>query len=263
MSKAKIKMPGMKELVDVDVNPETNMLLFNGIEYHCTDIQMDIPVTGTIFGTLLNYKGALKSLGEAVNEKPYLAPPIAPVLYIKPANTFTNYGGIIPMPEGISELEVGAALGIVIGKQATRISEEEALDYVAGYTVVNDVSVPHKSVFRPAVKHKSRDGFCPIGPWIIDRDAVANPNDLAVRVYINGELRQENTTFNLIRPIARLFAEITDYMTLSEGDVLLVGVPENPPVVKVGDDIRIEIENIGSLENKVAHEQIGSKGAGK
>ena len=114
----------------------------------------------------------------------------------------------------------------MIGKQATHVSEEEALDYVSGYTIVNDVSVPHKSVYRPAVQQKSRDGFCPIGPWIVNRDAVANPDNLVVRVFINDELRQENNTSNLIRSISRLLVDVTDYMTLSPGDVLLVGVPE-------------------------------------
>jgi 5-oxopent-3-ene-1,2,5-tricarboxylate decarboxylase/2-hydroxyhepta-2,4-diene-1,7-dioate isomerase len=128
------------------------------------------------------------------------------------------------------------------------------LDYVAGYTVVNDVSVPHDSVYRPAVQHKSRDGFCPVGPWIVDREAVANPDNLAVRVFINDELCQENNTENLIRPVAKLLSDVTDYMTLSAGDVLLIGVPENSPVVKVGDNIRVEIENVGSLENKVVLE---------
>lgn len=255
MSKAKIKMLGVHELVAVDVNPETNTLALDGNDYHAHNTKLDIPVTGTIFGTLLNYKGALESLGEAVHEKPHNAPPIAPILYIKPANTFNRYGGEIPMPEEISELEVGAALGIVISKQATCVSEEEALDYIAGYTVVNDVSVPHESVYRPAVQHKSRDGFCPVGPWIVDREAVANPDNLAIRVFINDELRQENNTENLIRPVAKLLSDVTDYMTLSAGDVLLIGVPENSPVVKVGDNIRVEIENVGSLENKVVLEQ--------
>jgi 5-oxopent-3-ene-1,2,5-tricarboxylate decarboxylase / 2-hydroxyhepta-2,4-diene-1,7-dioate isomerase len=255
MSIAKIKMLGVHELIEVAVNPATNTLALDGNDYHANDIKLDIPVTGTIFGTLLNYKGALESLGEAVNEKPHNAPPIAPILYIKPANTFNSYGRAIPMPEEISELEVGAALGIVIGKRATCVSEEEALDYVAGYTVVNDVSVPHESVYRPAVQHKSRDGFCPVGPWIVDREAVANPDNLAVRVFINDELCQENNTENLIRPVAKLLSDVTDYMTLSKGDVLLIGVPENSPVVKVGDNIRVEIENVGSLENKVVLEQ--------
>ena len=156
---------------------------------------------------------------------------------------------------GISRLEMGAALGLVIGKQAVAVDEENALTYVAGYTIVNDVSVPHDSVYRPAVQHKARDGFCPIGPWIIDRQEVDNPDDLTIRVFINDKLQQENSTSNLIRSVSRLLADVTEFMTLSPGDVLLVGVPEEAPQAKVGDKIRIEIAGIGSLENVIVDER--------
>lgn len=254
MGKAKVKLLGVHELVDVDVDTKENTISSAGKIQGANELPLDVPVSGTIFGTALNYKGALEQLGDAVNEKPYNAPPIAPILYIKPANTFNRHGGAIPMPEGMNELEVGACLGLVVGKQATNVAEAEALDYIAGYTVVNDVSVPHASIYRPAVQHKSRDGFCPVGPWIVDQAAVANPNNLAIKVFINDELRQENTTANLIRPISKLFADVTAFMTLSAGDVLLVGIPEQAPRAQVGDSVRIEIEGVGTLENKVVQE---------
>lgn len=261
--KAKVKILGSHELVSINVDPKENLLTLADNVFQTEQIQLDYPVTGTVFGAALNYKGALESLGDAIHEKPYQAPPIAPILYIKPANTFNQYGGGIPMPEELSELEMGAALGVVIGKSATRVHVEEALDYVAGYTIVNDVSVPHESVYRPAVQHKSRDGFCPIGPWIVDKEAIEHPDDLAVRVYINGELRQENTTSNLIRSVARLISDVTDYMTLSAGDVLLVGIPENAPHAKLGDKVSIEIENIGRLENTIVSEKTFVEGVMK
>lgn len=256
MSKAKVKLLGVHELVEVVADVKEGIFSASGKTHHVNEVLLDTPVKGTIFGTALNYKGALEQLGDAVNEKPYQAPPVAPILYIKPANTYNRNGGLIPMPEGITELEVGACLGLVIGKQATRVSEAEAFEFIAGYTIVNDVSVPHASVYRPAVQHKSRDGFCPVGPWIVDRDEVENPGQLAVRVFINEELRQENTTANLIRPIAKLLADVTDFMTLSAGDVLLVGIPEQAPRVQVGDSVRIEIEGVGSLENDVVEESV-------
>lgn len=260
MSQAKVKLLGKHELASVVVNSEARTITLNGHERSVNEMQVDSPITGTVFGAALNYKGALESLGDAVYEKPYNAPPIAPVLYIKPANTFNRNGGGIPMPEGMAELEMGAALGIVIGKQATAIREEDALTYVAGYTVVNDVSVPHESVYRPAVQHKSRDGFCPVGPWIVNQEEVKNPDNLSVRVYINDELKQENSTSNLIRSVGKLLADVTDYMTLSAGDVLLVGVPENAPLAKVGDKVRIEIEQVGSLENIIVEEKVFLQG---
>jgi len=255
MSRARIKVLGANQLVSVDVNVVANTITIEDCVTSANEIQLDIPITGTVFGTLLNYKGALASLGKAVNDKPYNAPPIAPILYIKPANTFNRYGADIPMPDGLSRLEIGAALGLVIGKQAVAVDEENALTYVAGYTIVNDVSVPHASVYRPAVQHKARDGFCPIGPWIIDRPEVDNPDDLTIRVFINDKLQQENSTSNLIRSTSRLLADVTEFMTLNPGDVLLVGVPEDAPQAKIGDEIRIEIADIGSLENFIVDEK--------
>jgi 5-oxopent-3-ene-1,2,5-tricarboxylate decarboxylase / 2-hydroxyhepta-2,4-diene-1,7-dioate isomerase len=149
---------------------------------------------------------------------------------------------------------MGAALGLVIGKVATRIKEDSALDYVAGFTIVNDVSIPHTSFYRPAISQKSRDGFCPIGPYIVEKEAVDNADALTIKVSVNGEVRQENTTANLVRSIACLLEDVTDFMTLHPGDILLVGVPENPPVAKVGDQVRIEINGIGYLENTLVNE---------
>lgn len=259
MDKAKIKWLDSRELTTAIVNITTNALLIDGNEVSVNDLALDNPVSGTVYGTLFNFHGALEQHSDKLHDKPYLAPPIAPVLFIKPANTFNRFGADIPVPESESALEMGASLGIVIGKIAVSLTEEEAMDYVAGYTIVNDVSVPHESFFRPAVQHKCRDGFCPIGPWIINRDELKNPDNVTIRVYINGLLKQENTTKNLIRPVARLLAEVTEFMTLNPGDVLLVGVPENAPLAMVGDTVRIDIEGVGSLENVLVDEKSSNR----
>ncbi|KON71226.1 4-hydroxyphenylacetate isomerase [Peribacillus butanolivorans] len=216
---------------------------------------LDPPVTGTIYGALLNFKGALEVLGDAVHKAPYQGAPKAPVLYIKPANTLIGHRMAIPVPDDSVELEMGATLGVVIGKTATRVKEEEALSYVSGYTIVNDVSVPHDSIYRPAIKQKARDGFCPVGPWVMPKEAINNPDSLQVKVFINGQLKQENNTHHLIRSVARLISDVTDFMTLRQGDILLTGVPENAPLAKVGDVVRIEIDRIGFLENILVHEK--------
>jgi 5-oxopent-3-ene-1,2,5-tricarboxylate decarboxylase/2-hydroxyhepta-2,4-diene-1,7-dioate isomerase len=208
----------------------------------------------TVYGVLLNYKGALAALGDTVNEPPYKAPPKAPVLYIKPANTWIGDGAPIPVPGDVEALQMGAALGVVIGRTACRVPAESALDYVAGYTVVNDVSVPHGSFYRPSIRFKCRDGFCPIDTAVVDRARVSNPDALRVRVFVDGALRQENTTANLIRPTARLIADVTEFMTLAEGDMLLTGVPENAPLARAGQRVAIEIEGVGRLENPLVAE---------
>lgn len=263
VSNALIRLCGMREMEHAVASPADNTLELNGKRLHFDMLPWDVPVTGMVYGTLLNYKGALAALGDAVNQPPYNAPPKAPVLYIKPVNTHIGYGMPIPLSEDIEEIAIGAALGVVIGRTATRVSESAALDYVAGYTIVNDVSVPHDQVYRPAVKQLARDGFCPIGPWLIKPEAIQHPDSLGIRVYVNRELRQENTTANLIRPIPRLIAEITDFMTLYAGDVLLVGIPEHAPLAKAGDRVRVEIDGIGYLENPVVPEhQIVMAGGG-
>ncbi|WP_026677604.1 fumarylacetoacetate hydrolase family protein [Fictibacillus gelatini] len=254
MSKAIFKLRGKHLIEEANVNVLKRTVELDGKQYGTEMLSFDAPVSGTVYGVLLNYKGALHTLGDAVNQPPYKEPPKAPILYIKPVNTYSGNGMPIPLPEGVEELEMGAALGVVIGKPATRVSTSQALEYVAGYTIVNDVSIPHDSVYRPAVNQKARDGFCPIGPWVIERDAVANPDQLRVRVFINDEMKQENTTANLIRSVSRLIVDVTDFMTLNKGDVLLVGVPEKAPLAKAGDRVRVEIDELGCLENTIVPE---------
>lgn len=238
-----------------EVDPADSTVRIDGREADSSSIDWDIPTRGTVFGTLLNYRGALAALGSAVDVAPYEAPPRAPVLYIKPANTWAAFGAQVALPPAVAAVEIGAALGIVIGATAHRVAEGEALDCVAGYTIVNDICEPHTSFHRPAIRERCRDGFCPIGPWVIAQHEVAKPDALRLRVLVNGKLTAENSTANLIRPVARLIADVTEFMTLSAGDVLLAGVPENAPHARAGDRVRIEIEDVGALENALIAER--------
>ncbi|MFK2827292.1 fumarylacetoacetate hydrolase family protein, partial [Bacillus sp. B190/17] len=129
MKKMKIKLHELLEEMGDKVNTENRSLEAAGKHPDIESLVNDVSLSGTIYGTLLNYKGALEALGESVNEAPYKAAPKAPILYIKPVNTISSHGQPIPLPEGVSELEIGAALGVVIGRTATRVSEKEALDY--------------------------------------------------------------------------------------------------------------------------------------
>lgn len=254
MTNATVKLRGVKQVYDAEVNNEEKKVGINEKQYNIQNLSFDVPVSGTVYGTLLNYKGAFDAFSKSMHEDPYKAPPKAPVLYIKPENTFSSHQAPVPLPAGVPELEIGAALGVVIGKNAKQIKEADVLDYIKGYTIVNDVSIPHESVHRPAVKEKARDGFCPIGPWITDRDKIENPDNLNIRVSINGEVKQENNTKNLIRSVGKLIEDITEFMTLQAGDTLLVGVPENAPLAQKNDRVTIEIEGIGVLENTIKNE---------
>ncbi|WP_096438847.1 fumarylacetoacetate hydrolase family protein [Alteribacter populi] len=255
MQKVRVKLSGQRDDVIASLDQSKSSIFYQGIQRNMEELQYETPVTGTVYGTLLNYKGELAKLGDAVNQDPYNQPPQAPVLYIKPRNTHTSHKQPIPLPKNIEFIQTGATLGIVIGKTATKLKKESALDYVMGYTVVNDVTVPHESVFRPAVKHRSRDGFCPMGPWIVEKDSFESPNSVSIRTWVNGKLVQENTTANLIRSVEQLLEDITEFMTLYQGDTLLIGVAEDAPLVQAYDHVRIEIDGAGFLENTILPEQ--------
>jgi 5-oxopent-3-ene-1,2,5-tricarboxylate decarboxylase/2-hydroxyhepta-2,4-diene-1,7-dioate isomerase len=214
-----------------------------------------LPV-GTAYGALLNHRAALAALGDAVHAAPYKAPPKAPVLYIKPRNTFAGHGDAIVVPSGVDELEVGATLGIVLGREACRVSEAEALACVAGYTVCNDLSVPHASFYRPSLRFKCRDGFLPMGPWVVAARHVAEPDALAVRIHLDGRLVQQTSTAGMKRPVARLIAEVSAFMTLAAGDLLMLGVAAGAPRARAGQCVRIEIDGIGALDNPLVHEAV-------
>jgi 5-oxopent-3-ene-1,2,5-tricarboxylate decarboxylase / 2-hydroxyhepta-2,4-diene-1,7-dioate isomerase len=204
-------------------------------------------LSGAVYGALLNHRSMLAALGEAAKLPPYDAPPVAPVLYIKPRNTLTLPGEIVRIPAGAPELEVGASLGLVIGRTACRVSASSALDYVAGYLIVADVSVPHASFHRPSIRFRARDGFCPLGPAVVARAAVANPDALTIRAFLDGALVHTASTADMIRPAARLLADVTEFMTLGPGDVLALGAAAPAPRVHSGETLRIEIDGVGSL----------------
>jgi 5-oxopent-3-ene-1,2,5-tricarboxylate decarboxylase/2-hydroxyhepta-2,4-diene-1,7-dioate isomerase len=219
----------------------------------CFSIAFDVPpyrLSGAVYGTLVNHRSALAALGDSVDQAPYNAPPKAPVLYIKPRNTLALPGSVVCIPHGTPELEVGACVGMVIGRTACKVSESQALDYVAGYLIVADVSVPHGVFHRPCIRFKARDGFCPMGPVVTARAAVANPDALTIRTYVDDVLVQTAATADLIRPAARLLTDVTEFMTLAPGDVLALGAAAPAPRVRSGQTSRIEIDGLGSLSNR-------------
>jgi 5-oxopent-3-ene-1,2,5-tricarboxylate decarboxylase / 2-hydroxyhepta-2,4-diene-1,7-dioate isomerase len=155
----------------------------------------------------------------------------------------------------VAGLEVGATLGIVIGRTACRVSELDALSVVAGYTVCNDVSVPHESFYRPSMRFKCRDGFMPIGPAVVDAKQVPQPDLLDITVSIDGQVAQRSSTAGMQRSVAALIAAVTDFMTLSPGDVLMLGVPAGAPRARAGQRVSITIDGVGTLANTLVAEE--------
>ena len=206
-----------------------------------TGIACRAPVRGAVYGTLLNDRAALEALGDAMHAAPYKAPPKAPVLYLKPRNTLSGHRARVVVPDDAPGVEIGASLGIVIGRTATRVSVQHAFDYVAGYTLVGDLSVPHASVYRPSVRFRARDGFCVIGPALVAAHHVAAPDRLDIEVSVNGSRTFTANTASSVRDVAQLLADVTDFMTLSAGDVITLGVPHGSPVAQAGDTATLSI----------------------
>ncbi len=220
-------------------------------------MMIDMPMrpwrlSGVVYGTLLNSTAALAALGDAVNAPPYKAAPKAPVLFVKPRNTLLAPGQPVAVPDEGGEWQVGVSLGIVIGRTACRVSEAHAASVIAGYTMVVDFSVPHQSFYRPSVRFKARDASCYIGPRVVAANALNAPDALAIAVSVDGKPLQHTSTAGMIRPVARLVADVTDFMTLAPGDVLMLGVPHGAPVAGAGQRVATEIEGIGRFETTIA-----------
>ncbi len=207
-----------------------------------------------IYGVALNFRASLEALDGQLYQDPYKKPPQAPILYIRPRNTWNICGAAIPVPAGVEGLRMGGTLGIVIGRTACRVKALDALDYVAGYTVVNDASIPHVSYYRPAIRERCRDGFCSVSLALAERGALPDPNQIEVRIHINGELRCTASTRDLVRPIEKLLVDITEFLTLRRGDILLAGEPHDAPLARAGDRVQVDVDGLASLRCEVAAE---------
>ena len=202
-----------------------------------------LPV-GTVYGTLLNFRAEMEALAPKMNEPPYQAPPRAPVLYIKPANTWSVDGAAIPVPAHATEVEVGATVAMVM----------KAPGQVGGYVLMNDLSLPHASFFRPPVRFKCLDGFLGVGSLLVGADLVGDPCRFRLQVRINGALRQTVTFDNLVRDAQRLLADVSEFMTLGAGDALMLGCDAGRPLARVGDRIDIGGAMLGTLANTLVAE---------
>lgn len=204
---------------------------------------------GTVYGTLLNFNAELAAMQPQMNQPPYKAPPIAPVLYIKPANTWSANGASIAVPARVPEVEIGAAIAMVMSGGSNRQIH---------YVLMNDLSIPHSSFFRPPVKFKCLDGFLGIGSHTLETD---QPQDFKLEVRVNGEVVQKLDFSQLVRPAAQLLVDVSAFMTLRNGDVLMLGCDCLPsgkrPLAKVGDVITIHSTSnpaLGTLSNTLIAE---------
>ena len=203
----------------------------------------------------LNYRDHARESGAEL--------PTSPLLFAKTPNSVIGPEDEIRWAAADSaEVDYEAELAVVIGRRARRVDVTEALDHVLGYTCCNDVSA-RDAQFADGqwTRGKSFDTFCPLGPWIVTADDIADPQALAVRCRVNGELLQDGTTADMVFPVAELISRLSQVMTLEPGDVIATGTPvgvgfaRTPPVfLRDGDVVEIDIEGIGVLRNPVVVE---------
>lgn len=218
-----------------------------------TALLAPVPRPGKIVAVGRNYADHAKETG--------VDPFELPRIIAKLPSSVVGEGAAVALPVGVVKLDFEAELGVVIGAFARTVDERAALDAVAGYTILNDVSArefqfdvaPPQTTFA-----KSMDGFCPMGPWLVTRDEIPNPQALALACFVNDREMQRANTADMLFPVARLIAYLSRFMTLEPGDVIATGTPagigafRDPPVwLKAGDRVRIDIESIGTLEHGV------------
>lgn len=202
----------------------------------------------------LNYRDHAEEQGVDLPERP--------LLFAKWPNTLVGPGDPIVLPPITEKVDYEAELGVVIGSRASRVSVENALEAVAGYICVNDVSARDLQFADGQwVRGKSLDTFCPVGPELVPAAEIPDPQALGIRAILNGQVMQDSTTANMVFGVAEIIAFISQAITLEPGDLIATGTPagvgvfRDPQVLlKPGDEITIEIDGIGALTNPVTAE---------
>jgi 2-keto-4-pentenoate hydratase/2-oxohepta-3-ene-1,7-dioic acid hydratase in catechol pathway len=176
--------------------------------------------------------------------------PERPLLFLKGPNTLSGHGDTVTLPSDRGRIEYEAELGVVIGTQCRNVAEADAMDVVAGYTCVNDLSNREdQRKEKNWIRGKAFDNSAPVGPVVATPDEV--PEDPRVRLHHNGEVKQDATIADLIFPIPELIAEITELVTLEEGDVIATGTPAGVGPMADGDTVEVEVEGVGTLRTHI------------
>jgi 2-keto-4-pentenoate hydratase/2-oxohepta-3-ene-1,7-dioic acid hydratase in catechol pathway len=206
---------------------------------------------GILIGVGLNYRDHAAETGAAL--------PVEPLLFAKLTNAVAPPGGPVARPPYTEELDYEGELAVVIGRRASRVPIADALAYVFGYAIMDDVTARDRQRAEPQwLRAKGGDGFAPFGPWITTADEVPDPQALAIRTWVNGELRQDGTTRDMVFSVAALVAYCSAQLALQPGDVITTGTPAGvgvgrrpPSFLRPGDRVRIEIDGLGALEHEI------------
>ena len=194
-----------------------------------------------------NYMDHIREANEKMPVKANI--PVHPLIFSKAPNTVADPGQGIEYPTNVERVDFEGELAVIIGKRCKKATKETALSYVAGYTCLNDVSARDwQWTDEQWTRGKGLDTFCPFGPVVTDE---IDPSNVGIRTRVNGELRQDGNSRDMIFDIPALIAYITEWVTLEPGDVIATGTPSGVGPVHVGDVIEIEIEGVGTLRNPV------------
>jgi 2,4-didehydro-3-deoxy-L-rhamnonate hydrolase len=217
-------------------------------------VSLGIPRPGKIVCVGLNYRDHAAEAGMEL--------PKAPLLFAKWPNTLIGHGDPIVLPPESTEVDYEAELGVVIGTRARRVSERGALDHVEGYICLNDVSARDLQFADGQwTRGKSPDTFCPVGPRLVPREEIDDPQALAIRCIVNGEALQDSSTAQMIFSVAEVIAYASQVITLEPGDLIATGTPagvgifRDPKVLlQDGDEVSVEVEGLGTLTNPITKE---------
>ncbi|MDB5955234.1 fumarylacetoacetate hydrolase family protein [Ramlibacter sp.] len=226
---------------------------------------------GALYCAGVNYRDHVQEMARIQNRTPEPDPKVsgfAPWHFIKPARScVADPGASVERPAGCERLDWEAELAVLIGTEARRVAPEDALAHVAGYMVANDLSardlsrrpqVGAESAFRfDWLAHKGFEGSCPLGPWLTPAHAVADPQRLAIRLWVNDALKQDSSTAEMIYSAAEQIAHLSQLRTLYPGDVVLTGTPSgvgsaHQQFLQPGDEVIVEIESLGRLRTLIS-----------
>ncbi len=235
-----------------------------GTHYDLSEVRLESPVTRPrkMLAAALNYKDHLAEVQEAVPDYPT---PTLPILFTKQVTSINGPYDPIYLPPESEQLDYEAELAIVIGKRARRVPKDRAMEVIAGSTINNDVTIRDWQIASPTMTiGKSWDSHCPLGPSLVTLDE-ADPRALDFTCHVNGELRQQSNTSQLLFDIPTLIEHISTAMTLEPGDVILTGTTSGvaiwmpgQPWLKEGDKVRVEFEGLGYIENEVVPDPDGT-----
>lgn len=213
-----------------------------------------VPNPGKIICVGLNYRRHAEETGAAI--------PSTPVLFSKFNSALAAPGEPVPLPDSAEKYDYEVELAVVMGQKAKHVSEADALNYVLGYSTANDVSARDLQLLTGQwLLGKTLDKFLPLGPYLVTAEEVGDPQKLNLQTWVNGELRQNSNTSDMIFTVAQIVSYISRYITLEPGDVIITGTPEGVILgmkekqwLKPGDEVTVEVEKLGRLTNKMTGE---------